>query len=90
MFHVLNRGVGRMQIFDHDAEYAAFERIIEEALRVAPLRICVFCWLPNHWHFILWPPQRLCINIAICTENGHTVAFGRGYYGADIVTFFPR
>lgn len=19
------------------------------------MRICAFCWLPNHWHFVLWP-----------------------------------
>jgi len=55
LFHVLNRGVGRMQIFDHDQDYAAFERVIEETLRLAPIRICAFCWMPNHWHLVLWP-----------------------------------
>ena len=55
LFHVLNRGVGRMQIFDHEEDYAAFERVIAETLRVAPIRICAFCWMPNHWHFVLWP-----------------------------------
>ena len=55
LFHVLNRGVGKMQIFDHDSDYAAFERVVEETLRVVPIRICAFCWMPNHWHFVLWP-----------------------------------
>jgi putative transposase len=55
VFHVLNRGVGRMQIFDHERDYAAFRRVIEETLRVAPIRICAYCWMPNHWHFVVWP-----------------------------------
>jgi putative transposase len=46
-----------MQIFDHREDYAAFERVIEETLRVAAVRICAFCWLPNHWHFVLWPER---------------------------------
>jgi putative transposase len=55
IFHVLNRGVGRMQIFECDQDYQAFERVIEHSLRVAPIRVCAYCWLPNHWHFVLWP-----------------------------------
>ena len=57
MFHVLNRGVGRMQIFRAEKDYEAFRRVVEETLRVAPIRICAYCWMPNHWHFVLWPRQ---------------------------------
>ena len=32
VFHVLKRGVGRRRIFDRDADYAAFEAIVEETL----------------------------------------------------------
>jgi REP element-mobilizing transposase RayT len=46
-----------MQIFDHGEDYAAFERVIEETLRAAAMRICAFCWLPNRWHFVLWPER---------------------------------
>ena len=55
VFHVLNRGVGRRRIFDKDADYAAFEAIVEETLAKCPMRICAYCWMPNHWHFVLWP-----------------------------------
>jgi len=55
VFHVLNRGVGRMQLFRADKDYDAFRRVLEETLRVAPMRICAYCWLPNHWHFVAWP-----------------------------------
>lgn len=55
VFHVFNRGVGRMQIFRTEEDYDAFRRVVEETLRVAPIRICAYCWMPNHWHFVLWP-----------------------------------
>ena len=55
VFHVLNRSVGRMPIFLTDKDYEAFERVIEETLDVVPMRICAYCVMPNHWHFVLWP-----------------------------------
>ncbi|MFM7070520.1 MAG: hypothetical protein ACKO38_01825 [Planctomycetota bacterium] len=39
VYHVLNRGVGRMTLFDVDADYHAFLRVVGEALRLAPMRI---------------------------------------------------
>ena len=57
LFHVLNRGVGRMQIFRAEKDYDAFHRVVEQTLRVAPMRICAYCWMPNHWHFVLWPER---------------------------------
>jgi putative transposase len=57
LFHVLNRGVGRMPIFRADKDYRAFYRVVEQTLRVAPMRICAYCWMPNHWHFVLWPQR---------------------------------
>ena len=55
VFHVLNRGVGRMRLFSKDADYAAFEGILEETLAVRPMRIVSYCLMPNHWHLVLWP-----------------------------------
>jgi putative transposase len=55
IYHVLNRGVRRMALFDEDADYGAFLRVIVETLRLAPMRICGYCLMPNHWHLLLWP-----------------------------------
>jgi putative transposase len=57
VYHVLNRGVGRMRLFRDDADYAAWERVIEETLQLTPMRICAYCWMPNHWHLVLWPQR---------------------------------
>ena len=55
VFHVLNRGVGRRQLFETEADYDAFESIIAETLDKCPMRICGYCLMPNHWHFVMWP-----------------------------------
>lgn len=57
VFHVLNRGVGRQQLFGKPDDYEAFESIIVETLEKCPMRICGYCLMPNHWHFVLWPEQ---------------------------------
>jgi len=56
VYHVLNRANGRLPIFQNDADYAAFERILDEALEHVPgLRLLAYCLLPNHWHLVVWP-----------------------------------
>ena len=55
VFHVLNRAVGRQQIFHTEGDYAAFQRILEEARQRVPMRLLSFCLMPNHWHLVLWP-----------------------------------
>ena len=55
VFHVLNRGVGRQRLFDKPADYVAFEELVEETLDKVAMRICAYCLMPNHWHFVVWP-----------------------------------
>jgi len=55
VFHVLNRGVGRMRLFEKEADYFAFEQILEQTLNRRPMRVCTYCLMPNHWHMVLWP-----------------------------------
>jgi putative transposase len=54
-YHVLNRAVGRSALFEKDADYAAFERVLEEAWSRLRTRILCYCLMPNHWHMVLWP-----------------------------------
>jgi hypothetical protein len=39
VFHVLNRGVARMQLFEKPADYQAFEHVLQETLDERPMRI---------------------------------------------------
>ena len=54
-YHVLNRRVGRVRLFDKPADYLAFEKILYEAHERAGIRIAAYCLMPNHWHLLLWP-----------------------------------
>ena len=54
-FHVLNRAVARLPLFEKDADYVAFERVLEETLEREPLPILAYCLMPNHWHFVVRP-----------------------------------
>lgn len=54
-YHVLNRRVGRLPLFDKPADYAAFEKILVEAHAQTKIRIAAYCLMPNHWHLLLWP-----------------------------------
>lgn len=57
VYHILNRANARATIFRKDADYAAFERVLEEAHAREPLRILSYCALPNHWHMVVWPKR---------------------------------
>jgi putative transposase len=57
LYHVLNRAVGRATLFDKEADYLAFERVIEFAHKRLPMRIVGYVLMPNHFHFALWPRQ---------------------------------
>ena len=55
MFHVLNRGNDRRDIFDDQGDYEAFLRVMKETQQRVPMRVLAYCLLSNHWHFLLWP-----------------------------------
>ena len=57
VFHVLNRANARMQIFDAEEDYRAFERVLSETISHIRVRLLAYCVMPNHWHMVLWPRQ---------------------------------
>ena len=57
VYHALNRAVARLPLFQKDADYDAFERVLVEALDRHPIRVLSYCIMPNHWHFVLWPER---------------------------------
>ena len=55
VYHLLNRANGQTCIFQKDDDYAAFERILEEAPGHVPgMRLPAYCLRPNHWHLLVW------------------------------------
>lgn len=54
-YHVLNRRVGRLPLFETPADYSTFEKILAEAYEQTRIRITAYCLMPNHWHLLVWP-----------------------------------
>ena len=57
VYHVLNRANARMTIFHKPDDYAAFERVLEEAVERTKTRLLAYCLMPNHWHLVVWPEK---------------------------------
>lgn len=55
IFHVLNRGVGRRDLFGKEEDFAAFERVLAHALEQTPIDLFCYCLMSNHWHLLLRP-----------------------------------
>ena len=60
VYHVLNRGVGRMTLFEKKADYQAFECVLAETLQKHPrkhpgVQLLTYCLMPNHWHLVVRP-----------------------------------
>jgi len=46
-----------MTLFKKDEDYAAFEKVLDEAHEKVPMRVLAYCLMPSHWHLVLWPRQ---------------------------------
>lgn len=91
VYHVINRGVGKQQLFFNNDDYHAFERVIVESLEKRAMRILSYCLMPNHWHFVLWPEkdgdlgrfmQQLTVtHVTRWQKHYQQVGFGHVYQG---------
>lgn len=89
VYHVINRGVGKNDLFFSDDDYHAFERVIQETQEKRPMRILSYCLMRNHWHFVLWPEndgdlgrfmQRLTVtHVTRWQKHYNMVGFGHVY-----------
>jgi putative transposase len=58
-YHLLNRRVMRLTMFEKDADYRAFERVLAESLdRPDAPRLLAYCLMPNHWHLVVHARDR--------------------------------
>lgn len=57
VYHVINRGNGRQEIFHKDKDYEAFVQLLQEAKERYEVRLYGYCLMPNHFHMVVKPER---------------------------------
>ena len=97
VYHVLNRGAQRQQLFFSDENYRAFTELLDATLREIPLPIVAYELMPNHWHFVVKPDDKVQLSEFFQTLTGtHAKRFraehgtiGQGHVYQDRFKSFP-
>ena len=55
VYHILNRGNGKQQVFHRNQDYEAFTNLMREVKDRYPVKVFAYCLMPNHFHMILMP-----------------------------------
>lgn len=57
IYHVINRGNGRQEVFHKERDYNAFLKLIKEAKRRYSVKLFAYCLMPNHFHMVVKPDR---------------------------------
>jgi putative transposase len=57
VYHVFNRAVRGVELFDSSGDYSEFLSLMWQARTQHKIRILAYCLMPNHWHLLLWPRE---------------------------------
>ena len=68
VFHVLNRAVARLTIFEKPEDYAAFMCVVEETWEIVSLPISAMAAMPNHWHFVVRPETSDQVSFSVALQ----------------------
>ena len=55
VYHVMNRGNARAEVFHQPEDYDAFVGLLDDGHQRLPMRVLAWCLMPNHFHLVLWP-----------------------------------
>jgi REP element-mobilizing transposase RayT len=56
IYHIINRGNGRQEVFHKEKDYEAFIEIMKEAKERPPVKLLSYCLMPNHAHLLITTP----------------------------------
>ncbi len=77
--------------------FLAFERVVEKTLRTRRMRLCAYCLMPNHWHFVVWPERdddlsafmQQLTNTHVKRWKEHRHEIGYGHLSTRALQVFP-
>lgn len=83
IYHALNRGNARADIFHKAEDFEAFERIVSEGLKRYEVDLFAYQLMPNHWHLVLRPTQdRGMSNLLRWVAGTHTMRYHAHYHSS--------
>jgi putative transposase len=80
VYHVLNRGNGRMRIFRTPGDYLAFLQLLGDGKERADIELFGFCLMPNHWHLVLRPRRNTDLTAYLSWVTNTHVKRYRAHY----------
>jgi putative transposase len=57
IYHVINRGNGRQEVFHKGEDYEAFMKLMKESKERYPVELYGYCLMPNHFHMAVKPER---------------------------------
>ncbi len=75
VYHFINRGVHKKQLFHSPADYKRFLDLIDEYVRKLEIQIYHYCLMPNHAHFLLKAEE-----ISKLSRLAHSVQRGYAHF----------
>lgn len=57
IYHVINRGNGRQDVFHKDDDFRAFVKLLGEAKVKHPVKLLGYCLMTNRFHLLLSPEK---------------------------------
>ena len=57
IYHIINRGNMKMQVFDDAKDYEYFLELLKTATKREKVEIHAYCLMPNHFHLLLVPKE---------------------------------
>lgn len=57
IYHIINRGNGRQQVFHTDGDYRSFVDLMTETGERHPVKMLAWCIMPNHFHLLVSPER---------------------------------
>ena len=55
IYHVLNRGNGKKNVFHNGEDYETFTNLMRLSRGLFPIKVLSYCLMPNHFHMVVWP-----------------------------------
>ena len=91
IYHALNRGNARRDIFFKDEDYEAFERVVSEAMEKYPVDLISYQWMKNHWHMVLCPRENKAMSaVSWLGDHDPHAALPRSLQNYGIWPCLPR